>query len=100
MQWSEIARADTRRELRDERKEAVVLADRGVAPAQLRKLRELLSSFEIAGQRLFADDVLADAKGFAHERRVQNVSCRDVHGIDGRSADLRERGPRSRTAQL
>src|SRR5207237_10110861 len=47
MHQSEVPGADARRELSNEGKKAVVLADRGLAPAALRKLGELLASFAI-----------------------------------------------------
>src|SRR5438445_12409028 len=87
MHRAEVACGYTRRELSKEGKEAVVLADRGLAPAQLRKLGELLGSFEIAGERLFTDDVFSDAKSLPHERRVQIVGRRDVHDVDSGIAE-------------
>ena len=87
MHRSEFACGHTRRELGDEGKEAVVLADRGLAPAQLRKLGELLGSLEISRERLFTDDVLSDAKSFPHQRRMQIVGGRDVHDVDSGIAE-------------
>src|SRR5207237_5123897 len=94
----ELAGPDAPGKLCDERKEAVVLADRRLAAAQLRPLRKLLRSLEIAGKRLLADDVLADAKGFTHKGRMQIVRGRDMHHIDGRIAKRREIGHRRRSA--
>src|SRR5256885_10880144 len=90
MHRPEVAGRDARRKLGDERKEAVVLADRRTAATQRRLFGELLRSEKIAREWLLAHDVLFGTERLEHQRRMEIVRGGDVTHVDGRIAQPRE----------